>query len=72
MKNNLRIERARLRLTQEGLANAVNVSRQTIVAIERGDYIPSTALALRLAKFLQKKVEELFELEESDLSGKPN
>ncbi len=46
--------------TQEDIANAVNVSRQTIIAIEKGDCTPSVAIALRIAKHLKKTVEELF------------
>jgi len=49
-------------LTQEQLAEAADVSRQTIVAIERGDYSPSTVLALRLAHVLGGSVEGLFSL----------
>ena len=47
-------------ITQEDLANSVGVSRQTIVAIEKGNYTPSLALALDLAKFFRVRVEELF------------
>lgn len=53
-------------LSQQELADMVGVSRQTIVAIERGNYSPSVKLALLLAKKLQTTVEELFELEEGD------
>lgn len=53
-------------MSQQQLADLVSVSRQTIVAIERGDYNPSVKLALMLAKRLETTVEELFELEESD------
>ena len=47
MKNNIRVERAVLRISQQDLANAIGVSRQTIFAIENGKFIPSTELALR-------------------------
>lgn len=47
-------------ITQEKLSEKVGVSRQTIIAIEKGNYIPSVLLALRLAKFFKKPVEELF------------
>lgn len=50
-------------MTQENLAKAVGVSRQTIIALERGKYNPSVKLALRLAVMLKAKVEELFILE---------
>ena len=49
MKNNIRVERAVLRISQQELADAVGVSRQTIYAIENGKFIPSTELALKLS-----------------------
>lgn len=67
MKNKLRIERAILGLRQEDLARRISVSRQTIHAIESGKYIPSTLLALRIARVFDKPVESLFQLEEGDL-----
>lgn len=67
MKTNLRRFRfERGEMSQQQLADLVSVSRQTIVAIERGDYNPSVTLALLLAKRLETSVEQLFELEESD------
>jgi putative transcriptional regulator len=67
MKTNLRRFRfERGELSQQDLAERVSVSRQTIVAIERGNYSPSVKLALLLAKKLETTVEELFELEERD------
>lgn len=67
MKTNIRRFRfERGELTQQQLAELVSVSRQTIVAIERGDYSPSVKLALLLASKLNATVEELFELEEED------
>ena len=45
MKNNLRVERARVRMTQQELADKTGVTRQTIVAIEQGKFNPSTMLA---------------------------
>jgi putative transcriptional regulator len=53
-------------LSQQQLADMVSVSRQTIAAIERGNYSPSVKLALLLAEKLETTVEELFELEEKD------
>lgn len=47
-------------ITQEKLSERVGVSRQTIIAIEKGNYVPSVLLALKLAKFFKKPVEELF------------
>ena len=62
MKNNIRVERAILRISQQDLANAIGVSRQTIFAIENGKYIPSTELALKLSAYFGKSVNELFQL----------
>ena len=67
MKNKIKIERAIHNLTQDDLAQKIHVSRQTIHAIEAGKYVPSTVLALRLARLFQKPVEEIFELEQEDL-----
>ena len=66
MKNNIRVERAILDITQEELAQRINVSRQSIHAIENGKYVPSTILALKIARVFNKTVEEIFQLEESD------
>lgn len=67
MKTNLRrIRFERGDLSQQELADRVAVSRQTIVAIERGNYSPSVKLALLLAKSLGVPVEQLFELEKGD------
>jgi len=66
MKNNLKIERAKKGLTQADLAQRINVSRQTINAMELGKYVPSTVLALRLSKFFEVGENELFSLEDSD------
>jgi putative transcriptional regulator len=60
MKNTLHILRAERRLSQEDLAKLVDVSRQTINAIEREKYDPSLPLALKIAKIFQKRVEEIF------------
>ena len=66
MKNNIRVARAEVRMTQQQLADAADVSRQTINAIESGKFIPSTVLALKIAKIFDKAVEEVFQLEEGD------
>ena len=66
MKNTIRIERAILDITQADLAEKIKVSRQTINAIESNKYVPSTVLALKIAQVFQKKVEEIFSLEETD------
>lgn len=66
MKNNIRVERAIKGLTQEDLAGKVSVSRQTINAMEANKYVPSTVLALKIAKVFGKAVEEIFILEKGD------
>lgn len=66
MKNNIRVERAVVRISQQQLANIIGVSRQTINAIESEKYIPSTVLSMKIARFFNKPVEEVFQLEEND------
>lgn len=66
MKNNIKVERAIKNLTQEELAKKVSVSRQTINAMEANKYVPSTVLALKIAKVFTKTVEEIFLLEKGD------
>ena len=66
MKNNIKVERAIKGLTQEDLANKVAVSRQTINAMEANKYVPSTVLALKIARVFNKPVEEIFILEKGD------
>ncbi len=63
MKNRLKELRKTQKLTQDELANAVGVSRQTINAIENDKYNPTLELAIRLARYLKMPVEELFILE---------
>lgn len=67
MKNRIRVARAEIRMTQQQLADAIGVSRQTINAIESGRFVPSTVLALKMAKTFGKQVEELFSLEDDEL-----
>ena len=64
LRNRLREERARLDLTQAELAARVGVSRKTINTVENGVFVPSTVLALRLARALDTTVEKLFQLAE--------
>jgi len=66
MKNTLKVERAKKNWTQADLAEAVSVSRQAINAIETSKYVPSTILALKIARAFGVKMEEIFELEEGD------
>jgi len=62
MKNKVRMHRADHGVNQATLADAVGVSRQTISAIEQGDYNPSVKLALRMADYFGLEVEDLFQL----------
>lgn len=64
MKNTIKRYRLLAEMTQSDLAKAIAVSRQTIHAIEAGKYVPSTELALKLAKTFSTTVETLFQLEE--------
>mgnify|MGYP002518333154 FL=1 len=66
MNNKIRVARAEVRMTQQQLAEAAGVSRQTINAIESGKFVPSTVLALKMAKIFGKSVEEIFQLEDGD------
>lgn len=61
--NKVRQARTSLNLTQGELAGKVQATRQTIIAIEKGNYVPSVLLALRIAAILNKKVEEIFSYE---------
>ncbi len=62
LKNKLKVFRAKHDWTQENLACRVSVTRKTINTIENGKYVPSTYLALKLAKVFEASVEELFQL----------
>lgn len=66
MKNNVRVERAIKNITQAELADLIGVSRQTINTIEGNRYVPSTILALKIARVFNKPVEDIFTLEEGD------
>lgn len=59
MKNRIRVERAEVRMTQQQLADAIGVSRQTVNAIEAGRFVPSTVLALKIARIFGKPVEQV-------------
>ncbi len=67
MKNNIKVERAKKNITQDQLAEAMKVSRQTINAIEKNKYLPSTLLALKLSAYFGVTVNNVFQLEEEDL-----
>lgn len=66
MRNRIKVERAELSITQDGLAKMIGVSRQTINSIEKNRYVPSTILALKLSKVFDKNVNEIFILEDED------
>jgi putative transcriptional regulator len=60
MKNKIKVFRAMNDLTQEDLAQAIGVTRQTILAIEKGKYVPSLDLAFRIARHFKVNIEEIF------------
>jgi len=62
IENTVSIHRTRKGVTQEELASEVNVSRQTIIALEKGNYAPSILLALKIATFFNTSVEKLFKI----------
>ena len=66
MKNNIRVERAIKDITQQELASAVGVSRQTINSIEACRYVPSAVLALKIARYFGKPADSIFFLDEED------
>ncbi len=66
MENTIRVERAKKRITQAELAKQVEVSRQTIHAIETGKFVPSTVLALKISQYFGIMFEDLFKLEKTD------
>ena len=66
MKNKVKLARIEIGITQQQLAEKAGVSRQSIIAIESGKYIPSTLLTLKFAEIFKKPTEDLFELEDDD------
>lgn len=66
MKNRIKVARAEKNFSQADLAERIGVSRQTINSIETGRYVPSTLLALKMARVFETGVETLFQLEETD------
>ncbi len=66
MKNNLKVERAIKNMTQANLAEIIGVSRQTINAMELNKYVPSTVLTLKISDVFEKKVNDIFYLEDDD------
>lgn len=66
MKNTIKVERAKKNLTQAELAIKIGVSRQAVNSIETGKFVPSTVLALKMARVFEAPVEEIFKLEDFD------
>lgn len=66
MKNSIKVERAKQDMTQADLAEKIGVSRQSINAIEKNKYVPSTVLALKIAKLFNTTVEDIFFLEDNE------
>jgi putative transcriptional regulator len=66
MKNTLKVERAKLNMTQQDLADKVGVSRQTINSIESEKYVPSTLLAIKISEIFKTTVNDIFTLENGD------
>jgi putative transcriptional regulator len=62
LRNQIKVQRAVKNITQDELAVEIGVTRKTINTIENGKFVPSTILAIRMARFFEIKVEELFEL----------
>jgi len=62
IKNHVYELRTKAGVTQEALAEAVGVTRQTIIAIEKGNYTPSVFLALKISRFFKKAVKEIFSI----------
>jgi putative transcriptional regulator len=66
MKNNIKVQRAMHDMTQADLADKIGVSRQTINAMEKNKYVPSTVLSLKIAQLFKVSVEDIFFLDEND------
>jgi len=66
MKNKIKVQRAIHDMTQADLADKIGVSRQTINAMEKNKYVPSTVLSIKIAKLFKVSVEDLFILEDDD------
>ena len=62
VKNSVHVLRTQKKLTQEELADKIEVTRQTIIAIEKGNYTPSVLLAIKIARVFNKKVEDIFSI----------
>ena len=71
MKNKIKVFRAVHDLTQEDLAQAIGVTRQTILAIEKGKYVPSLDLAFRIARYFRVNIEEVFTYDDDSAANLP-
>lgn len=69
MRNKIKVFRAMHDLTQEHLAQVIGVNRQTILAIEKGKYVPSLDLAFRIARYFGVPIEDVFMYEDEEVSG---
>ena len=69
MKNSLKVERAKLNITQQELADKINVSKQTINSIEADRYVPSTILAIKISNVFNTTVNNIFKLEAEEQSS---
>ena len=67
MRNWMKVERAKKNITQKDLAQAINVSRYVVIAIESGRYKPSCEFAMKVAEYFGKRVEEVFFLRDEDM-----
>jgi Predicted transcriptional regulators len=67
MKNIIKVERARHKLSQQDLADKLGITRQSVCAIEAGRFVPSTLLALKMAKLFNIPTDELFTLEAHEI-----
>jgi putative transcriptional regulator len=70
IENTVRVWRAKFDISQDTLANGIDVSRQTIHAIERGKFVPSILTALKLAKYFHTTVEELFSMKKENMDDR--
>jgi putative transcriptional regulator len=69
MKNSIRVERAKIRISQEELAEAVQATRQSIHLIENGKTEPKLSMAFRISQYFGLKIEDIFETEIEDLQA---
>jgi putative transcriptional regulator len=66
MRNRVREERVQRELSQAALAAALDVSRQTVISIENGRYLPSLPLAFRIARFFEMPIDKMFDPDEEE------